>query len=113
MARGKYTSTTASIAANTTTTVVTPAAGESVYVTWVGCDTSVAGTTSTAKVQSTGGAVIVALFNTTAVGHQEAYPALGQRDYPGIKLPEGVALEVVTAGGAAATETLTFTYEIK
>jgi hypothetical protein len=113
MALGKYNGTTASIASNTTTTIATPAATERIYVYWVGVDVTIAGTTSTADVGSSTGSLRVAAFNTTAVGHQESFTAQSQRDYPGFALPVGAALQVVTAGGAAATLTVSFIYEIK
>jgi hypothetical protein len=113
MALGKYSGTSAAVSSNTTTTLVTPGATEQIYLYFLGVDTTVAGTTSTAKVQANGGAVIAGVFATTAVGHQESYPGQGQRDYPGLALGVGKALEVVTAGGAAATGTFTYIYEIK
>lgn len=113
MALGKNNGTSAAITTNATTTLVTPGARERVYVYWIGVDTSVAGTTSTAQVNDSTGAVQVGLYNTTAVGHQESFTEFGQRDYPGFALPVGAALQVVTAGGAAATLTVSFVYEIK
>lgn len=116
-ALGKFTTTTASISSNTTTTIATPdttnTPNAKIYVWWVGVDVSVAGTTSTAKVQSNGGGVIVASNATTAVGHLETFSSFPFKDYAGIELPVGKALEVVTAGGAAATLTVTVVYEVR
>jgi hypothetical protein len=113
MALGRYSSTSASISSNTTTTLATPAATERIYVYWVGVDTTVAGTTSSADVGSSTGSQRIGFFSTVALGHAEAYPAQGHRDYPGFALPVGAALQVVTAGGAAATLTVSVIYEIK
>lgn len=116
-ALGRYTVTTAAITTATTTTIATPdttnTPNAKIYVYWVGIDVSVAGTTSTAKVQANGGAPIVGLYATTAVGHQESYGAFSFKDYAGIELTVGKALEVVTAGGAQATLTVTVVYEVR
>lgn len=112
---GFYTITTAAISSNTTTTISTPANAnhQKIYVKWVGIDVSVAGTTSTAKVNGSGGAVTVGLYATTAVGHQESYSGFDGRIYPGIELTQGESLQVVTTGGAAATLTVTVVFEVR
>lgn len=117
-ALGRYTVTTAAITTGTTTTIATPdttnTPNAKIYVLWIGIDVTVAGTTTTAKVQANGGQPICAVFLTTAIGHQESYAAFSFKDYSGIELAVGKALEVVTTtGGGAATLTVTAVYEVR
>lgn len=116
-ALGRYTVTTAAITTATTTTIATPdttnTPNAKIYVYWVGVDVTVAGTTSTAIIQSNGAVVRVGAYNTTAIGHQESYGAFSFKDYAGLELPVTKALEVVTAGGAQATLTVTVVYEVR
>ena len=114
MAMGRFASTSASITTNATTDLVTPAATEAVYVLWVGVDVSAAGTTSTAQIKAQTTARTLALFSTIAVGHQSDYFTLdGDGSVKGFPIPMGEKLQVVTAGSAAATLTVTVLYEIR
>lgn len=114
MAKGFSNSTSASISTNTTTTLIAaPSAFESIYVLYIGADTSVAGTTSTASFQDTAGANQFSLLATTAIGHQENYYATSDPNFPGWKIGQGLGVQVVTAGGAAATGRFTVIYVVK
>jgi hypothetical protein len=113
MAMGRFAVTSGAISSNTTTDLITPVATEAIYVFWVGVDVSVAGTTSTAQIKGQTTARTIGLFNTTAVGHQESFTGTGFKEFVGFPIPMGEKLQVVTAGGAAATLTVSVLYEIR
>lgn len=102
--RGYYSKNSGSISTNKTTTLATPASTGRVYAYVVGVDVTTAGTTSTATFKDGNGNVL-AVFDTTKLGHQSASFVTNDEKYPGYGCDEGFVLEVVTAGGAAATLT--------
>lgn len=113
MAQGRFTYASASLNANGDTTVVTPGTNERVYVYFVGVDVTVVGTTSSTQFKAGTSGTVVGHFITTALGHQGENFATGIKDYPGFALPQGEALVVTKAGGAAATERVSVIYEVK
>ncbi len=118
MARGIGNKTTAAITTNTTTQIIAPpAAGETVYISFLSVDVTTAGTAWIATLQPT---TTVAAFNfvfaLVAQGHQESYlspsQSVGAR-YPGFALPVGEGLQAVTSGTTPGSMTVTAIYEIK
>jgi hypothetical protein len=113
MAMGHFVVTSGTINTNATTDLITPASYESVYVYYVGIDVTAGGTTSSAKVKAQTTSLTLGHYLTTAVGHQESYFATSDKNYPGFQIPVGEKLQVVTAGAAAATLTVTVIYQVR
>lgn len=100
--------------ANGDVAVATPATPvQTIHVLFMGIDTTTAGTTSTAQFQDSAGGAVLGNFNTTALGHDEILFMSGLRNYPGAALAPGNALNLHTAGGAAATISYVVVIEVK
>ena len=113
MAKGRFSYSGAAISTNTTTTLNTPDASDSIYLLKVSIDVTVAGTDSSIAIKDSSTGNVICAFPTTAIGHQSQDFSLNFRDYPGFKLTEGNPLVAVTTGTGAATLTISAVLEVK
>lgn len=113
MARGLF-SDTFQISTNTDTALVTPGAGERIYVYYLGVSVSAVGTTSRCVVENGVNGDAIFRMNTTAADSMaEKNFATARKDYPGYALSPGTVLNIETTGAAAATIDVQVTWEVK
>lgn len=102
------------ISTNTNTTLVTPAANETVYLLYLTITVETAGTTSRVVVtDAASGAVIARLATVTADAILNINYQSGLKNFNGNPLTLGNALVITTSGGAAATINYDFAAEVR